>query len=432
MTENRLRTTAPRIELMNTFKLPAVERRVLASGIELVIYNGCDVPVTYITYVSRGGYSELASPATGALISILRREGSLKHSGEEINATMDHNGAWLKSWMTDHHSLLSMRSLNSTLPKVLPLFAETIFQPTFPDAPFAVRRDALAKNLEVSLTDVDFLANCAADKQIKGPNHPGARIDSPESVMELTAESLRKSFSTLSQQGTIFLCGNVTDQILTLVEQTFGTAAINNVGQNLNIRPYAAIPAGSEEFIIKEDSMQNAVIATLPAPSRDHPDYIGLHIAVSALGGYFGSRLMLNIREKLGLTYGIAASLLGTADGSYIQIQADTDPKFTRRLLDEVKNELTLMASNPPQGDELMRLKQSLLSGQAAILDSPFSITDYHVTALTSGIPQGYFEAKLEAIASLTSDDIATISSKYLLPENVRVAIAGKKTEPAF
>lgn len=420
------RTVAPRIESMTAFKLPQVRTVKLNSGIRMMIYDSCTEPVCYLSYLSQGGNLELPRYSYAALISNLRREGTASHSGNDINSILDFNGAWLKTTSHNHHMLTSIRTLNSSLPQVLPVFKEMIFRPTFPDKALSVRREALAKNIEVSMGDVDYLAAFASDALIKGAGHPEAQMENPDAIRRITSADLSKAFASVNGKGTLFLCGNVTPEVEKYVAETFSELPYNLVSPKFNITPYAAAPALSESFVRKADAMQNSVFITLPAPPRNHPDYIPLHIAVTALGGYFGSRLMLNIREKLGLTYGISASLLGSFDGSIIEIQADTDCASTDRLRQEVSAELRGMTVNPPSGAELTRLKQTLLSSQAAILDSPFSIIDYHITAAVTGIPDGYFENKLKAIAGLSPEIIARVAAKYLDPQQIRTAVAGK------
>lgn len=414
--------------MMSAFSLPGVRRRVLESGIEMIIYDKCVEPVNFMTYIAPGGSSDLKSPASAALGSILRREGTKSFSGDEINGILDYNSAWLKTETGELTSSIAMRSLNSTLAATLPVFKEMIFEPTFPEHALAVRREGLAKNIEVSMNDVDFLAACASDRLTKGHSHPAAKVDTPDEIRAITRNDLLDDFnSTISpSSGKLFIAGNISPEIESLIAETFSTVPSAGNGSTADPLPYSPAPALTTERISKPDALQSAVIMTIPTIPRSHPDYIALHIAVSALGGYFGSRLMGNIREELGLTYGISASLLGSIPGSYIQIYADTDCSNVGRLCDEVRNELTNLAANPPEKDELMRLKQFLLSSQARILDNPFSTISYYISAYTSGIPDGYFESKLKQIEKLTPDRIAEVSSKYIRPELLLTAIAGK------
>lgn len=426
--ENNFRATAPAVTEMTTFTLPAVRRRILPSGIEMIIYDRCEEPVNYLTFVMPGGDAEFPSPAYSALNAIMRREGTVNYSGNDINSILDFNGSWLNITSSDHHLSIAMRSLNSQLANTLPVFKEMAFFPIFPEKALEVRREALAGNVEVALTDVDFLAMTASDKLIKGKKHPCARTDTPDSIREITSRLLTTNFQNCfsPRNGKIFLCGMITSEVENAVALTFSEIPEGRNENIANIIPFKPAPPLTIEKITRPDARQSSVVMTIPAIDRSHPDYIPLHIIVSALGGYFGSRLMLNIRERLGLTYGICASLLGGAEGSYVQIQADTDSKNVDRMCDEVRKELKRLAADPPTGAELKRLRQSLLSSQAAILDSPFSIIDYHISKLTAYIPEKYFEAKLDAIAKLTPETISRVAENYLKPDELRMAIAGR------
>ena len=134
---------------------------------------------------------------------------------------------------------------------------------------------------------------------------------------------------------------------------------------------------------------------------------------------------MTNIREEKGLTYGISATLMGYIDGAYIQISADTDNRHVERLIEEVRHEIKRMATEPPRGEELERLRQHALSAQAATLDSPLNIIDHYVTAVVSGMPDGYFNARQKTIEALTSGKLAEMAERYLKVDSLRTAIAG-------
>ncbi len=415
---------------MTTFRMPEVRRHTLPSGLEMIIYDGCEEPVNYLSLVQPGGNAEFPSPAYAALDAIMSREGTRNFSGGQISSILDFNGAWLNIGNSEHHTTLGMRSLNSRLADILPVFKEMAFSPTFPEKELEVRRESLAGNIEVALADVDFIAMTASDRLIKGADHPGARIDSPDAIRRITSSALsnlnRKCHAP--ERACIFLSGMITPEVESAVAETFSEIPAGNSAYAPNIVPYSPAPPLAEERIRVDGASQSSVVMTIPTIGRDNPDYIPLHIAVSALGGYFGSRLMLRIREDLGLTYGITASLLGNIDGAYIQIQADTDGGNVDRMCEEVCKEMSRLVTEPPCGAEMWRLRQSLLSAQASILDSPFSIIDYHISELTASIPSGYFEAKLDAIAKLTPETISRVAEKYLRPELLRTAAAGNLT----
>lgn len=426
VTDQTFRRVPPPVKPMTAFSLPTVRRRMLPSGIELIIYDRCDVACNSLTFVMPGGSCEMGPLSYSSLISIMRNEGTRSFSADEINSCLDFNGSWLKCTTSAHHTSIQMRSLNKRLSDTLPVFRSVILEPTMPEDILAVRRETLASHLEVAMTDVDFLASCKFTELAAGKNHPEALVDNPEDVRKVSSDTLLELIDSCEtpSRGQLFLCGMITPEVERLVADTFSDIPAGK-DHGINIIPYTPAPAGTTEKIIKADANQSAVMMMLPGVMRDHPDHIPLHITVSALGGYFGSRLMLNIRERLGLTYGISASLNSSANGSYIQIMADTACDSVDRLREEVAAELKRMSTEPPRGEELTRLRQTLLSQQAAIVDSPFSIMAYYAGTVTADIPEGYFDAKLRAIEALTPDALAETAARYLRPELLRTAIAG-------
>jgi predicted Zn-dependent peptidase len=172
-------------------------------------------------------------------------------------------------------------------------------------------------------------------------------------------------------------------------------------------------------------TLQNSLSASIPTISRDHADYINLRLTIIALGGYFGSRLMSNIREEKGLTYGISASLLGMREGAHAQINAQYATGNSQRVIDEVRHELQVLATQPMPDDELTRLKRFIMSNLASTLDSPFSIVDYYQNQVLVGTPNDYFDAQFKCINSLSAETIMRMASQYLNPDDMRIVTAG-------
>lgn len=424
---DNFRSKAPTVVQLPAVELPQMSMSVLENGMKLYVYDRCDAPVVYLTVLNEGGIAESGVPAIAALSAIMQREGSGGYDGTTISSVLDYNGAWIKSDATSHHLRHSLYALTLRIDEVIPIFADMVFRPTMPEAALAVRREGLARNIEVSDENVEYLAKCESDKLIMGPDHPLAITDTPESIRAITSDDLTgfRGKYTHAAGTSIFICGKLDKGAIACITDTLQAIAPGGANPDPDIRHFTPEAAGQRPAIRRAHASQSAVVLTLPAIPRNHPDYIPLHLCVYALGGYFGSRLMLNVREKEGLTYGISASMPGYIDGAYIEISAETDNRHVGRLVEEVRKELKDLAANPCRGDELIRLRQSAISTHAAITDSPLSITDHYITALTQGLPAGYFEAKQKAIAALTPDTIAEMAQRYLNPDRLRITVAG-------
>ena len=164
----------------------------------------------------------------------------------------------------------------------------------------------------------------------------------------------------------------------------------------------------------------------MPLVDRHHPDYPLLHVAAIALGGYFGSRLMMNLREDKGYTYGVNASLLGVHEGSWLRISFECSHEHVDAAIAQVRLELERLVSYPPRGEELERMRRSALVSHLETLASPLEIVAFYRNMLLSNLPVDYFEAKQNAILTVTPEDISRIAAKYLRPEYLRIAVVGR------
>lgn len=429
METEQFRRVAPAVQPVPFVNLPPMEVETLSGGTVLNVYNSGSDPINSLNVITAGGRCEGSTDALAQLSVALSGEGTKRFTSADIADRFDFCGSWVSNVAMSHFTSHRVFSLNSQFGKVLPYFHSMIAEPVFPEEAFERERLKMIKNMELNRKSVLWNAEACGNRLIMGENHPLARVATTEEVAKLTVEQIREFNNLLNHPGNrhIYLAGQITDEVRRLVREAFSCDCCELKPTVLNMNSFNPAPAGTEEFVEVGGAVQNAVCLLLPAIPRSHPDYIPLHIAVTALGGYFGSRLNQNIREEKGLTYGINAMLLGQLDGAYVEIAAQCDSSSTRLLIDEVMKEMVNLAENPPQGDELQRLCQSAVGSQFDTVSTPLSICDFHCTELTVGCPAGYFDAKSRALQSLVPEYIAAVARKYLRPEAVRIAVAGKK-----
>ncbi len=326
--------------------------------------------------------------------------------------------------------------LNSKAADVVPLLPELFLEPVFPDAAFNTWQEKIARNFEISAEKVEFQASWAGNKFMMGEHHPLARIMSASDIRAISVDEVRqwhaRSFvpavdasgeSSLS----LYLSGCVTPELINMIDGTLGRMPVSgSVLPPLNIVPFLA-SSGVRTHIEVPGAMQSAVRMYMPGLSRSHPDYIKLRLLTVALGGYFGSRLMSNIREDKGYTYGIGSYLLGYPEGSIIGISSSTDNAFVQPLVDEAVKELYRLSSGDFTEDEMSRLRSYAMSTLASSLDSTFEIMDYHIDGKIAFLPEDYFDRQVEETMSLTSDELVRVAREHLPIDDLTVVVAGGK-----
>lgn len=426
MSEKLDRTKAPLVEPMGDLRLPSAHEKTLKNGIALKWIDGGTQDINQLTLAWPGGYAEAPSRPVATLCANLMPEGAGGMAGSEISEALDFHGAMLRMGVTEHYTMLSVATLNSMAQGIKPLLYKIIADPDYPERALEVYRDKEIQTYHVSCSKVGYLSQVALAPLIMGAANPLAKPLELGEIESASRDDLiafhRRVFNAAGCQA--FLSGKISDALLAEVENLLESLPSRDGTCPLRISRYAA-GEPQEVKVNKPDALQSSVRVAFPAPERTHPDYIPLRFAVMALGGYFGSRLMKNIREDKGYTYGIQAHLLGALDGSYAAIAAETANVHVRPLLAEVAAELERLASEPMGADELMRLRQHIASTLMETLDTPFSVMDYYRTMQIVGLPQGYFESQVEMARTLNPEMIMRVAEKYLRPSQMRIAIAG-------
>ncbi|MBQ9077893.1 MAG: insulinase family protein [Muribaculaceae bacterium] len=421
------RKTPPPVSGFAELHIPEVRHLTLDNGIPLTVLDSGEQEVNRLTLAWDGGIAETRLHAIASLTSNMLREGSRHHSGSEIAETFDYNGSWLKSSVMSHHTSVVAHSLNSRTAEILPILSEIVTEPVFPEKEFSVLREKAARSIELEREKVEYYSSVNLRRMTMGHNHPLAHNDEPDEVRAISTEDLYTHHQRVFNKATceIFLAGRITPAIEETVNRNFGIGERPAESISLDILPFSPSDGDRLKITKRDNALQSSVKIAIPTIGRDHPDYIPLRIAIIALGGYFGSRLMTNIREDKGYTYGINASLLGYREGGLITISSQCDNRYVNPLLDEVKKEITRLASETFPPDELERVKKHVMTQLASTLDSPFTMMDYYENIRYTPTPPDYFPQQIRAVESLTTDDIPRLISKHIDPERLYTSICG-------
>lgn len=397
----------------------------LANGLTLHCCSGGDQPVCRLSLLIPGGNAELGA-ARAALLAEGRIEGTETLSAEDISDRLDFNGVKFSAVTNDHYIVVAVSMLNHRVADTMPLFTEIVSHPTYPDERIEVLRLKLAAELNTRLRRPSFRASAALQPLVFGESHPLAHVMTDDDIRAVSADNLRQTARKAVNPATMhaYLAGRLTPEIIDTVISALSTLTPAE-GINLNIVPYTGAVPPLRLDKHHNDTLQTAIACAIAAPRRSHPDYIKLRYTVMALGGYFGSRLMSNIREDKGLTYGIDASLLGARDGSHVLITASCDNASTDIVIEEIDKELRRMAGEPPQGTELEHLRLFAATSLAEDLDSPFAAAAYYSSQIAIGTPPDYFDRQQRELAALTPDTLAQMAQEYLRPDLTLTVTAG-------
>ena len=339
------------------------------------------------------------------------REGTKKYTAATIAEKLDYYGSWLELSSSSEYAYITVYSLNKYLAKTLEVVESMIKEPLFPEKELHTILDTNIQQYQVNTSKVDFLAHRSLLQSLYGEQHPCGKIVVEEDYHAITPEVLREFYERYYHSGncSIFLSGKVTEDIISRVTDTFGTSF------------------GKRIFTEREDAMQSAVKMGYTTITRNHPDYLKLRVLMTLFGGYFGSRLMSNIREEKGYTYGISAGIMFYPDSGLLAISTETDNEYVEPLIQEVYHEIDRLHQEPVSAEELTIVRNYMLGEMCRSYESPFSLSDAWIFIATSGLDDDYFSRSLLAVNEVTPMEIQDLAQRYLCKETLKEVIAGKK-----
>ena len=423
------RTIQPEIQPLKNFHIQTPVRTTLPNGIPLTVINAGEQEVVRMDVLFSGGRWQQSQKLQALFTNRMLREGTTKYTAATIAEKLDYYGSWLELSSSSEYAYITVYSLNKYLAKTLEVVESMIKEPLFPQKELQTILDTNIQQYLVNTSKVDFLAHRSLLKSLYGEQHPCGKIVMEEDYYTITPEVLREFYERHYHSGncSIFLSGKVTDDIISRVTDIFGIPfGQYQLQMPKSSFPFAAIPE-KRIFTEREDAMQSAVKMGCTTITREHPDYPKLRVLMTLFGGYFGSRLMSNIREDKGYTYGISAGGVFYPDSGLLIVSTETDNEYVEPLIQEVYHEIDRLHLDPVSAEELRIVRNYMLGEMCRSYESPFSLSDAWIFIATSGLKDDYFARSLQAVNEITPAEIQDLAQRYLCKETLKEVIAGKK-----
>lgn len=418
----------PQSHLDGDINLLDVEKTVFPNKVELYSISAGIEEVIKIEFFFNAGSKFQNKALLANAVNNLLKNGTASKSQLEINEKIERFGAFLENTTTFDHASLSLYSLNKHLPQVLESVREMLFESVFPEDELMKYLRQQKQNHLVNQQKVSYLANQAFRKSLFGDQHPyGQTIDLEDfSKIEhgdlLSFHSKHYNLSNLR----IFASGFVGDEQIQLIGKYFGNESADSSTIDYAGNRHAS-SMDRNILIEKEEAVQSAIKIGRLLFTKEHPDFIGMQLLSTVLGGYFGSRLMRNIREDKGYTYGIGSAMISLADEGYFVISTEVGVDVTKATLDEIYKEMEQLQKEKIEEKELELVKNYIFGKMMRSFDGPFNAMDKFIAVHTFGLDYSYYQKKVNEISAITSQHLLYLAKEYLKPELVLEVVAGKK-----
>ena len=415
------RKIAPQIKDAVEFdlQLKQCETFTLDNGIPVYSINAGAQEVTMIELVFFAGNWYEDQNIVAGTTNFLLKNGTTKRTAFEINEHFEYYGAYLNRNCYNETANITLHCLNKHLNKVLPVVEELITDSIFPEEELAIYKQNQIQRLKVSLQKCDFVANRFIDEYLFSFNHPYGRYTSIPDFEALTREQVVKFYQNYYLNGKciIFVAGNLAPDIFEQLNSVFGRLQLNK--QPLPEKSFAVKPVAQKKqrIINDENGVQGAIRIARPFPNRHHPDFMKSQVLNNVFGGFFGSRLMSNIREDKGYTYGIQSYFQNHLADSAWMISTEAGRDVCEATISEVYKEMQILRDQPVADDELLLVRNYMIGSILGDLDGPFQIINRWKNYILNGLDQSYFYNSINTIKNITAEEVQELAKKYLVPE---------------
>ncbi len=428
MTTQDFRKIHPQSKAIETVSLVEPEKYILDNGIPVYLINAGTQEVVKIDLIFDAGSKLQDFPLQAQFTSKCLVEGTDSFDSKTIAETVDFYGAYLKPSVSRDDAAVSLFSLNKHLEHLMPVFAEVALSPKFPDHEIQTMVQKLRQEYLVNMEKVSFIAQQQFSALVYGNQHPYGKTMDIVDYENISQQILQKFYAKFYKTSglKIIVSGKVNNGLIKMLNQFFGQHQVvfgENIPGGLTIKPSETL----EHYSVKDDALQSAVRIGNATINKTHRDFLPFMVVNTILGGYFGSRLMTNIREDKGYTYGIGSGLASLNHAGMFFIASEVGNDVTGKAIEQIFIEIEKLRSEPVKAEELSLVKNYLLGTFLRSADGPFALADLFKATLDYGMDMSYYDSFLHTVKNITIKDIQDIAVKYLQPDSMIRLVVGKK-----
>lgn len=416
------RTIAPPIHDAISFDyiLPPIRQEALSNGLPVYWLNAGVQDVVEVDWVFPAGLWYEPKPAVAQAVASLLKNGTSTKSAHEINEALEFYGASLKVNCGNDYSSVTLYALTKHLPNLLPIVYEVLTDAVFPEEEVKIHKQNSIQRLMVSLRQCEFVANQRIDALLFGEAHPYGRYSKKEKIEAVTREDLlafyKNNFALANVR--IFMAGNIGVKEVKYLDDVFGKDLVTSSSVNQETFSPPAPSLMKHNIINDPNGVQGAIRIARLFPNRHHPDFAPMVVLNTLFGGYFGSRLMSNIREEKGYTYGIYSSLSPFQHGGSLTIHTEVGRDVIEPAVQEIYHEMELLRSEPADEEELLLVKNYLLGNLLGDLDGPFHLIHRWRSLILNDLSIDHFNRNIHIYKNVTAKELQELAQKYFTLEN--------------
>ena len=401
-------------------QLKNCDRFTLDNKVPVYAMNAGAQDVVMVEWVFDAGNWYDKQPMVAATTNFLIKNGTTSKTAYQINDFFEFHGAYLNRSCYNETASITLHCLSKHLETLLPVVREIIETSIFPEEELAIYIQNQKQRLSVNLQKCDFIANRLIDEYLFGINHPYGTYSNAEDYDALNTDLLKAFYKQYYLNGSckIFVAGKMPTGYESMLNKAFGTLPLHADTPVVVEHPIVTAAQKKVEIINDENGVQGAIRMARPFPNRHHPDFQKAHVLNTLFGGFFGSRLMSNIREDKGYTYGIHSYFQNHVHASAWMISTEAGRDVCAATITEVIKEMELLRNELVDMEELNLVRNYMIGSLLGDLDGPFQLIGRWKNYVLNGLDENYFYKSIETIKSVTPQELQRLANTYLQPDD--------------
>lgn len=420
------RSFAPSINGIGDITLEKPEEIIFSNGLKVFVFHAPDQELVKAEFVFNNIFEGFENPVRNTALSSMLKEGTTTYTSAQIAEKIDFFGAYLVPEFSFDHNALTLYALNKHIDAVLPIVNDILNHSIIPEQELETYIRNNSQSLQISLEKTDFIARRKFYDSLFGSTRYGQSV-TDELLKGLERDDLLRLYKQQIQpkNATLFLSGNITKEVLFsfrnyFEEQWKGEVAIQSV-------PYIQ-KLDLDTDLVKIDkagALQSSIRLGKVGIKRSHADYPALQFVNTLFGGFFGSRLMSNIREDKGYTYSIGSLVANLNHAGFISVVTDVGSEYTDDTLKQIELESRKLQEEKVSEEELELVKNYMLGSMLGSLESIFSHVDKYKSVYYSGLDLDYYTYYSNVVRQINPDQVQDIAQKYLGVDDMVKVVVG-------
>ena len=412
---------------IHEINIPSLEELQLNNALRLFLINVPGTDILRIEFQFDAGSWYQSKKLIANTTGLMLLEGTKKRNDKEIAETIDFYGAFIDLGFDQDYASLTLFTLNKYLPQTLEIVKDILNNSSFPEKNLLTFLNKRKQTFIIESQKVKNIARKKFSEVLFGKDHPYGVSAEVEDFDHVKRDEVLSFFQQYyhPERCRVFVSGAIGENFVPFFTKIFGDSTWKKVLPPG--KPRFAIHTDSlkSHFVKKDDALQTALRIGCGIVTRNHEDFISLQVLNTILGGYFGSRLMKNIREEKGYTYGIGSAMIPYKEAGILVIVSEVGNEYRENTIKEIYYEIQRLKDETIPEEELNLVKNFMLGDLMRSADGPFQVVDIWKSIIEFNLPSNYFEKSINEIKQITGDKIRQLANHYLINESLIEVVAG-------